>query len=227
MVLIAFLLTWLGAGLLALTAFVLPYADAGGNTLASIELGQAVYAASDNLGLPTVLGYYAIAGYAALGGLLAATTLFAMFNSRANRWIAVLGYVVLAGLLGWIAWRMWSPTQARQQGETIAFYAAIVIAVLMLIFAFLAVRQRVWRVAIIGAVLALVGLGLSIWLMLSSTDAVSFRFYGWLIPLGYLLLAFGALGSIAAAGKERMNQPPESASAPPAAPSSGFGATPV
>lgn len=223
MVLIAFLLTWIGAGLLALTAFVLAYADVDGEALASVGLAQAVSGSSDSLGLPSVLGFYAMVGYAALGGLLAATTLFAMFNSRANRWIAVLGYVVLAGLLGWIAWRMWSPTHPRQQEETIAFYGAIVIAVLMLSSAFLAVRQRAWRVAIIGAVLALVGLGLSIWLMLSSTDAVSFRFYGWLIPLGYLLLAFGALGSIATAGKERMNQPAEPASTPP----SGFGATPA
>ncbi len=226
MVLIAFLLTWVGAGLLALTAFVIPYAEADGKALDSVDLGIAVFRSSDDLALPTVLGYYTIAGYAAIAGLLAISVLFAMFSSRANRWIAVLGYVALAGLLVWLALTKWNGAD-RERWQTIAFYVALVLAALMLVFAFAASRQRAWATAVVGDVVALIGLGLSIWLVLSGTDALSFRFTAWLVPVGYLLIALGALSSIAAGGKERMKQPAEPASTPPAAPSSGFGATPA
>lgn len=204
----AWLTTWIGLALIALLGWVIPWMTIGNDSGALMRGADAVRDEPNRAGLDAIPGFYVTHGWVIIAGLLAAFATFAMFTARGDKWIAVLGYLAGAAALGFAAYRLITASE-RSSNETLLLYVAIGVAVVMLLMMVLSFRRAAFIGAIPAALLALIGLGWSIWLLLGSHDgplALSWR--GWGLPLAHFLVLVGALLAIAVAGRNKTADPP-------------------
>lgn len=220
MTLAAFLLTWIGAGLIALGSLVLTWYD--GSTL--FDLSEAAID-NNSLELSGAPSLFVTIGWYWLLGLIVAFGLFAMFSGPKDKWIAFVGHLLLAGGIGYGSYLLWTTSDPRTDLVTRLAILGYAVAALSVLGAVAAITRLIWAGALLTLVLALAGAVLSIWLIATGVPATgdSFSILSWTVPLGFIVVIVGSLVSVAVNGKNRTEHP----QAAKQAPAGGIGATPA
>lgn len=209
MKIIAWLCTWAGIALIGLFGWVVPWVSDGERegaiTRAADTMKFAVYRAE--IGAAPAL--YASHAWIVIGGVIAAFGLFMMFSGRRDRWIAVVGYVLGGAYLGVGAFGTFGVGAELAPEESLLFAGALGAAAVMLIMAALSLHRSAFLGAIPAGFAALVGLGWSIWFLVSASDSsrMELSALGWALPGAHVLILIGALLSIAAAGRDKQSTP--------------------
>ncbi|WP_134322061.1 hypothetical protein [Cumulibacter soli] len=204
----AWLTTWIGIALIGLLGWVVPWVTNGPDEGGLITAAQAIDNAPGRAGVSAIPAFYATTAWIVIGGLIAATGLFAMFSGARDRWIAVIGYVLGAAFLGLGAFNTWGGA-SRSSSENLSFIGVLVAGALMLVMAVLSTRGAAFIGAVPAALAALVGLAWSIWFVAAApqTEVLSVSTLGWALPAAHLLALIGSLLSIAIAGRNKAVSP--------------------
>lgn len=223
MKLTAWLFTWIGAALIAAMGWIIPWVTYGLDDGPITDAAIAIRDEPDRAGFGALPALYGTYGWIVIGVLIVACGAFAMFSGPRDRWVAVVGYVVFAGLLAVGAFGTYGDSSGRTWDETLTFYGALAAAVVMVLMAVLSIRGSAFLGAIPAALAALVGLAWSIWFVAAAPQAgvVTVSVLGWALPVAHLLALLGALISIAIAGRNKSAAPsPTAPRAPAPAPTS-------
>lgn len=212
----AMITSWIGLALVGLLGWVIPWVTSSGDDGPLHLAGRAARDEPDRAGLGAINAWYAEYGWVVIGALMLAFGLFAMFTAQRDRWVAVLGYLLGAGLLiaggfgTFGTFGTFGSELGQSTSSTMTFVGVMVAAAIMLVMAALSFRRAAFVGALPAAIAALVGNGWSMWFMLDvdQSPALSVSALGWGLPAGHFLVLVGALLSVAVAGRNKTDQPP-------------------
>lgn len=209
MKLTALITTWLGLAGIALLGWLIPWVSTQDGDGPITTAAEAVRDEPDRAGLGAIPGFYATHAWLYLLLLMAALGLFAMFTSRRDRWVAVLGNLAGAALLSTAAFGVLGSAVEDGVRDSIGVVGAVIGLVIMLVMAVFSACRAAFIGALPTALVALVGLAWSVWLVLGSpqSEQLSVSWLGWLLPTSHFLVLVGALVSVAVAGRNKSDEP--------------------
>lgn len=209
MKIIAWLCTWAGIALIGLFGWVVPWVSDDVEEGAILNAADIMRFTVDRAGIGAAPALYASHAWIVIGGVIAAFGLFMMFNGQRDRWVAVVGYVLGGAYLGAGAFGTFGGGAELASEESLLFAGALGAAAVMLIMAALSLHRSAFLGALPAGFAALVGLGWSIWFIVSASDSSRMELspVGWALPGAHALVLIGALLSIAAAGRDKQSTP--------------------
>lgn len=186
---LSLLLVWGGAALLVLSTFVLRWK--GHDTLHQLS-------SADDLSYGGAAAAYPSLGWWAAFGLIAVTGLFTMFSGSRDKWIAVLGQILIAAAAVYLTLSYLGDNGDTELQRRLAV-AGYVAAAVALLFGVLAMLGRGWIGAITTIIISLLAAVFSA-ITINAEPASN---AAWLTPVGYVLIALGSVVAIAVAGRNR------------------------
>lgn len=210
MKLTALLTTWIGTALIGLFGWVISWVTYGPDEGPITEAAMAIRDEPNDAGFGAIPALYATHAWLVIGVLIAACGLFAMFSGPRDRWVAVVGYLLVATFLALGAFGTYGDSSGRTSEETLIFYGALVAAAIMVLMAIVSARGAAFLGALPVALVALIGLAWSIWFIVGAptTSAVSLSTLGWALPVAHVMALVGALISVAIAGRNKATPAP-------------------